>query len=653
MHWSEMFSKVRSSLTTRMTLLILLGSAAVLAFILIYNYTSSRAIILEDAEENARHLTLSYASKIEQVFRSVAKVPENLAVFLETNPCDTDTLMKLVQRTVETNKEIYGATVSFEPYAFDKRLPRLAPYYYRKGAEIAYEDLGTESYNYFVRDWYYIPKVLKAPIWSQPYFDEGGGGTLMTTYSFPLFDNRDNPAARTFKGILTADIALEWLTKLVGSIQVEKNGFCFIVSDAGTFVAHPQRELIMWESMFSLAEERGAETLRRVGRAMIRDEAGFVDIGTTMTGEEAFLAFARIPSPGWSLGAVFPKKDLLAEVAELHRTVAALAVVGVALMLAVSFIVARSITRPLRSMAKATRKVAEGDLDVDVEDTRRQDEVGQLSRAFVRMTQDLKKYIKDLTEAKAARQRIESELSIAADIQRSMLPSTFPPFPEHDEFDIHAVMRPAREVGGDFYDFFLLDEHRLCVVVGDVSGKGVPAALLMTVTKYLVEVCAGEGAAPDEVLRRVNNQLARNNDACMFVTVFIGVLDWHSGEFIFTSGGHNPPLLLKPSGEVTYLRAPGGPAAGLIPDAEFQTQRLELSSGFMLLAYSDGVTEAFNVHDEAFSEERLRDTIRGVAGNPARDVVQRVLDEIDSFCTGAPQTDDITIVALRFTPSKK
>ena len=139
----------------------------------------------------------------------------------------------------------------------------------------------------------------------------------------------------------------------------------------------------------------------------------------------------------------------------------------------------------------------------------------------------------------------------------------------------------------------------------------------------------------------------------MFVTVFIGILDWQSGEFIFTSGGHNPPLLSKPDGEVTFLRAPGGPAAGLIPDAEFQTHRLILSPGAMLLAYSDGVTEAFNVHDEAFSEERLQNMIRAVAASPARNVVQRLLEEIDSFCTGAPQTDDITIVALRFTPDNR
>jgi sigma-B regulation protein RsbU (phosphoserine phosphatase) len=267
------------------------------------------------------------------------------------------------------------------------------------------------------------------------------------------------------------------------------------------------------------------------------------------------------------------------------------------------------------------------------------------------MTHDLKTYIKDLTEATAARQRIESELSVAAEIQRNMLPSTFPPFPERDEFDIHAVMRPAREVGGDLYDFFLLDEHRLCVIVGDVSGKGVPAALLMTVTKYLIEVCAGEGAPPDEVLRRVNNQLARNNEACMFVTTFIGILDWRTGEFLFASGGHNPALLSEPDGETTFLDARGDPAIGLLPDAQFMTHRLVLRPGALIVAYTDGVTEAFNAQGEAFSEERLRDSVRGLVSRPSREIVERLVQEIDSFCSGEPQTDDITIVALRFTPT--
>ena len=331
----------------------------------------------------------------------------------------------------------------------------------------------------------------------------------MTTCSRPFFERGANGAAPKVRGIVTADVSLEWLTKLVGSVQVGRTGYCFIISDTGHFVTHPNPEFIMSESMFSLAEERHDPALRTIGLAMRQEESGFTEIGPALSGEDAFLAYARIPSPGWSLGAVFPKKELLADMNSLHQRTVLLAAGGLILLLVVSGLVARSIARPLRRMAAATEKVAHGDLDIDLSDIRREDEVGQLARSFTAMAQDLKKYIKDLTETTAAKQRIESELSIAADIQRSMLPSVFPAFPHRDEFDIYAVMHPAKEVGGDFYDFFFLDEDHLCVVIGDVSGKGVPAALFMTVTKYLIEATAGMDEPPDQILARVNRHLAR------------------------------------------------------------------------------------------------------------------------------------------------
>jgi sigma-B regulation protein RsbU (phosphoserine phosphatase) len=383
---------------------------------------------------------------------------------------------------------------------------------------------------------------------------------------------------------------------------------------------------------------------------MIREDTGFVDIGSALTGEDAFLAYARIPSPGWSLGAVFPKKELLAEVNSLHRTTVLLGAGGLVFLLAVSLFVARSISQPLRRMAAATGKVAHGDLDIDLPDVHREDEVGQLAKCFMGMTQDLKQYIKDLTLMTAAKQRIESELAIAAEIQRSMLPAVFPPFPDRDEFDIYAVMRPAKEVGGDFYDFFLLDENHLCIVIGDVSGKGVPAALFMAVTKYLIEAAVGTGDTPDAVLGRVNRHLAKENDSCMFVTIFLGILDVKTGEFLYANAGHYPPVVWDEEHGPHLLKPPGGPVSGLMEDAVFDMDRITLSPQTVLLAYTDGVTEAFDAAGELFSEARLLEVATRVTNKTVKEITQILLEEIASFSEGTPQSDDITIMALRFGP---
>lgn len=381
---------LRSRMSVKLAALVLGGTTIVFALVLGYSYYSSREIILAEAEKNARNLSFSLARRIEQEFRAIAKVPENLAAFLEIGRLDKDTLLQLLRRTVEDNREIFGSTVSFETFCLDEGQRYFAPYYFKTNEGLAYEQIGSDTYDYFVKDWYYLPKVLKAPLWTEPYFDEGGGRIVMVTYSCPFFE-RDPVAGRgRLRGVVTADVSLEWLAKLVGSIQIAGSGYCFIVSETGAFVTHPRKDLIMSESMFSLAEELHDVNLRTIGIAMTREESGFVDVGSTMTGQDAFLAYARIPSTGWSLAAVFPKTELLAEVNELHRTNVLLAAVALLLLLTVSLLVARSIARPLRTMALATKRVAQGELDINLSSVRSQDEVGQLAAAFVRMTEGLK-----------------------------------------------------------------------------------------------------------------------------------------------------------------------------------------------------------------------------------------------------------------------
>ena len=639
-----------SSIGLKITALVLCGTSLVFALAMAYSYSYSRTIMLESAESNARNLTLSVARRIEQEFRAVVKVTDDLRVFLEAGPCEKETLALLVRRLVEGNSEVFGSAVAFEPNAFDPNLRSYAPYYHKGKAGMAFAQLGSGSYDYFMKDWYHLPNVLRKPVWIDPYFDEGGGGIVMTTYARPFFEREVDGSPVKMRGIITADVSLEWLSRLVNSTKAAKTGYCFIVSDTGTFVTHPDPDLIMWESLFSLAEENRAPVLRTAGLAMIKEDAGFMDIGRALMGEDSYLAYARIPSPGWSLGAVIPKRELLAELNSLHRTMLYLGGGGLVFLLVVSLLVARSISQPIRRMAAATGKVAHGDMDIDLPDAHRKDEIGQLARSFLGMARDLKQYIKDLTLMTAAKQRIESELAIAADIQRSMLPAVFPPFPDRHEFDIYAVMHPAKEVGGDFYDFFFLDEHHLCIVIGDVSGKGVPAALFMAVTKYLIEAAVGTGDTPDLVLARVNRHLAKDNESCMFVTIFLGILDVRTGEFLYANAGHNPPVVWDRDHEPRLLKPPGGPVSGLMEDAVFDMDRITLSPETVLLAYTDGVTEAFNAEGELFSEARLLEVASRVRQDSVKEITQNLLNEIASFSKGTPQADDITIMALRFGP---
>ena len=385
------------SIAVKITLLVLVGTAVVFSAILAYSYLYSKQMILEETRRSAVNLAKAVANRIDREFRGVEKGPQNLACILESTRSDEKTLLSVMRQMVENNAEIYGMAVAYEPYAFDVTTRTYAPYFCKKGKAVEFVQLATPEYNYFQQDWYHIPKELKAPVWSEPYFDEGGGNILMATYSFPLFAESDDGKRSRVKAILTADVSLEWLTKFVASMGVGRTGYGFVVSANGTFVTYPRTELIMRESVFSIAEEHNRPDLREFSREMVRRKSGFIDLGTSLGGQDTFLAFARIPSAGWALGAVFPKEELFADVTQLHLTTEALGFLGIILLLAVSLAIARSIAKPLRRMAAASASVASGDLNVDLSEIRSRDEVGQLAKAFTDMTEGLKQrdFIRD------------------------------------------------------------------------------------------------------------------------------------------------------------------------------------------------------------------------------------------------------------------
>jgi sigma-B regulation protein RsbU (phosphoserine phosphatase) len=241
-----------------------------------------------------------------------------------------------------------------------------------------------------------------------------------------------------------------------------------------------------------------------------------------------------------------------------------------------------------------------------------------------------------------------SELRIARDIQMSMVPGRSPKFPEHPEIELHAVLKPARDIGGDLYDYFMVDGNRLFVVIGDVSGKGVPAALFMAVTMTLLSAEAGRDRSPDEVLSRVNTELCRRNDSGMFVTVFMGVLDLRDGRFSYCSGGHNPPFRVTVGGDVLALEGPHGLVLGVIPESGYGLGSLVLGAGDSLLLYTDGVTEAMDPQGDFFGEERLTAHLARCGGATPEELCGDLLAEVDRFASGAAQSDDITLVALRY-----
>ena len=350
--------------------------------------------------------------------------------------------------------------------------------------------------------------------------------------------------------------------------------------------------------------------------------------------------------------------------AELHSllTVGGGLTIGLLLLgmaLALPFL--NRIVRPLARLTVQTNRLVENDFNADQEmhgellkvSRGRADEVGFLGGALYLMVTRLETYIAELKETTAAKERIEGELSAARSIQMGMLPNSFA-LPDHTECDLHAMLEPAKAVGGDLFDFFLLDEHRLFILIGDVSDKGVPAALFMAVTKTLFSVEARRDSTSVAcIMERVNTTLCQNNPEGMFVTVFAGILDLRTGQITYSDGGHERPLVLRRNGQPEFIEKRGGLVLGFAPDAVYQEEDvIQLAPSEGLVIYTDGVSEAMNAKHEMFAFKRLSDALVPVCCEaPAHSIIANVIGSVKSFVGGHPQSDDITLLALRWRGS--
>jgi sigma-B regulation protein RsbU (phosphoserine phosphatase) len=386
-------------------------------------------------------------------------------------------------------------------------------------------------------------------------------------------------------------------------------------------------------------ELAGLRKLVREGRTETRLENSLLKI-TAPIGEEGG------ELKGGAILVTLPTDRVRAAIRGETRLAIAISAIVLSLGSLIAIFAARRVSRPIAELTEMTRRIAGGDLHQAI-DIRSKNELGALAASFNEMTRRLNESIEHLKETTAAKERIQSELDIAHDMQMSMVPKVFPPFPERSEFDVYATLVPAREVGGDLYDFFFIDDEHLCFAVADVSGKGVPAALFMAATKALFRAIAGKGRTPGEVLALLNNEICRDNESCMFVTLFCGILDVRSGQLDYSNAGHNLPYRLRADG-VEPLENIGRQALGIVEQTVYESGRITLAPGEALLVYSDGVTEAMDASQAFYSEQRLESFLAGhLDADPCR-IAGNLVASVRSFAGKAPQSDDITVLALRY-----
>ncbi|NEV62623.1 SpoIIE family protein phosphatase [Thiorhodococcus minor] len=633
------------SVAARLSLVVSLFTSSILLAVLGLDYLRSVATLDAEIDRSARSMTRASANYLETVLMTVTRSAEALAIALETGRFDDAETRALVRRAIGRSRNVFGGGIYFHAKADQvTNGPRSDHYCHWSGNRV--QCMGAaKGVDLWSRDWLRLPAEKGRAVWCEPYFDSDFGRILMVTLSVPFY--RHEGEARRLEGVVTADLALDWLTQEVSSLHILETGYGMLLSPNGTFIAHPKEELLFHEDLHSIPEALGVDERSEIAAELMSGAPGVIE-GASVFGSAARLYHAQVKPAGWTLVLVVPEDEIDDQVSSLTLTTASVGIAGLILMLLAIVMTARAITRPLCTLVAATREVAIGHFDTQIPDQSRGDEVGLLASAFATMTQELRDYIARLTTTTAAKERIESELRIAHDIQMSILPKLFPPLPDRHEIDLYALIEPAKEVGGDFYDFYAIDDDHFCLVIADVAGKGVPASLFMAVTKTLIKSTAKPGRSPGEILSLVNADLARDNDQSMFITVFCAILDLRSGELIYANAGHNPPIRLCAEGEAERLPSSNQLVLGLMEDVRYRDTEFQLRPGDRLLLYTDGVTEAMNLRDEPFGDQRLESELIQLASENARQISEGIVDSVKAFAGSAPQSDDITIMLLEY-----
>ncbi|MBD2663583.1 SpoIIE family protein phosphatase [Richelia sinica FACHB-800] len=373
------------------------------------------------------------------------------------------------------------------------------------------------------------------------------------------------------------------------------------------------------------------------------------DISGNRQKHQGILMTTDITSTNWIIGIAFPGTKLEQFYQQYIWLMIASMSKDMVLMCVVIALISQLTTRPLRQLNASTQEMAKGNLDTILPPVTSDDEVGRLTQSFRQMRDSLQLYIVNLQETTAAKQKLESELSIAAQIQRTMVPRTTVDSSPNSPYQISALLKPARIVGGDLYDFFMLGSDRLCIIIGDVADKGFPAALMMARTVTLIRTLTQPDYSPQKILETVNQELCAENEECLFVTVFCGVIELKQGKFTYASGGHDAPLLVQ-NHLVQYLELETGPPLGLYDDAEFTQSESVLAPNDLILLYTDGITEAMNSQGEIFSDTRLIEMMTSYPpNNPAR-AIRTIVHFCQQFVGDAPQSDDMTLLAVQYLP---
>jgi hypothetical protein len=583
-------NKTWRKLQTRSGVLVLLTAAILMEVGSAVQYYFARNGIRDEVRQRAASEMQVKNLEIQQVVSRVETAVGNLHWALEQSIAHPDSVYPIMRRIMEKNPDLTGCAIAFLPDYYPSKGYWYEPYVFRDKDILENKQIGSAEHNYLEMPWFIDGLGDNDGLWTEPYIDSAGSEGMVCTYTIPLRDNSGRTVA-----VFAADVSLDWLGDL---FEQKAEIQTYLFSHAGRVMVCPDSTLVMRITLEETARLHQDTMAAHLNEAVQGGKQGSTNV--KYNGEKYYIHYSPVGgNTGWSMALFFPDKEIYKG---LHR---------VSQLLLISMF------------------------------------LGLMLLAFI-MWRTFRG-IQKLGEVSAEKERIGSELKIARDIQQGMLPKTFPPYPDCEEVTIYGSLVPAKEVGGDLYDFQILDGH-LLFCVGDVSGKGVPASLMMAVTRSLFRTVCARTTHPEEIMNQMNTAMSEMNENSIFVTFFIGNLDLKTGILTYSNAAHCPPVLVNET--ISTLQMDSNIPLGVM-EWDYTRQEIHVGLDSVIFLYTDGLTEAENTTHGQFGEARMLAELEKMADATPRNLIDHISEVIQVFESGTEQSDDLTMLAIRYTHASK
>ena len=646
------YNRSFASRLSRWVILVLLVMMTGLSF-LVYDLMESSVVEVSAASFHSGMRSAN--GRISEVMSDVSVAVDNQIFDIERHLSEPDRLQDILERIVRQNPRIRSCGISFAENYFPGKGRQYCPYAWRNDSmEVESKQLSGDGYNYLESDWFKQAIASDSAYWSEPFWDGRDAATPLVAYIHPIRNVQGRVVAA-----LGADLSLDFMTRILAeqdslfehdawmiSAQQKKIVSHVLLRD-GTYMTHPDKRRILKGNFFAHVKDYKESGLAEKAIQEMKD--GMTSKDETertvlVNRKDTYLFYSPVAGTDWILATpcAADNLDFLAMIIGFAALFVITVVVVITFM--VCYLTIKRATKPLKLLANTADRVAQGQFDTSLPTIKHRDEICQLRDSFENMQHSLTNYVEELKATTTAKASIENELRIAHNIQMSMLPKTYPAFPDRTDIDIYGLVKPAKAVGGDLYDFFIRDE-KLFFCIGDVSGKGVPASLVMAVTRSLFRNIAAHTAEPQQMAKGINESLSDSNDTDMFVTLFVGVLDLTTGLLDYSNAGHDMPMLLTES-EVTFLECDPNLPAGVMGGWDFTRQQIQMKAGSTLFLYTDGLNEAENATHQQFGMDRMIQTAEPATRQP-EGLVAAMTAAVQQFVGDAEQSDDLTMFAIQ------